>query len=478
MDVIIGQKIALSKGVWMNQYTKKQFAYDMKRGLGRTSVELDKCLRRGDSIERYRSIVLYGCRHNLSLDTQSEGTRAEYMYRLQQRFQDDKYFETPVIADFKIYRSSNSWQFSHLSELLLYFAKAGSEEAKSALYQKYFSMYENLSSRRHLRSMFFHERDDFESLCVTLTSLDRFDAFSRIIGDLGRLFEKNKLYDGNSFDWFYFYSKSEFGEKRVENYFKKQSKKSTSFEKYYFEIQKCLENTKHRTEEIEVQPISAEDIINLKGTDINQFIIMRRFSRNADRNELLKLAKAAVDETEPERKSQLLKAFTYSESPFPLDCTIIIEYALSENDNLSNTAFRVLENIVCDKAHDFAIELLSENKNATDAIGVLAKNYRKSDKELFISSIKKIPIDKKDNSGWHGVFFGIQDMFALDRCKDAPCELLKYMYDHTLCSSCRYYTVTEMARRRMLTEDQIQECLHDSYDDTRIYAKRRMKKHG
>lgn len=468
----------------MNRYTKKQFTYDMKRGLGRNTVELDKCLRRGDSIERYRSIVLYGCRHDLSFDTQSEGTRAEYMYRLQQRFQDDKFFETPVIADFITCHSNYGWRFSHLSEILLYFAKAGSEEAKSALYQKYSLMYENLKVRRYLRSTFFHERDDFESLCVTLTSMGGFDAFTHIIGDLESLFEKNKLYDGDSFDWFYADSKNEFGENRVENYFKIQSKKSKSFEKYYLEIQRCnIENTTMQTEkigsaEIESAAITAEDIINLKDTDIKQFIMVRRFSRNADKIELVKLAHVAVDEPEPERKSQLLKAFTHNESPFPLDCSIIIKYTLSENENLSSVAFRVLKNLKCDKVHDFAVELLSKNKNTADAISVLAKNYRKSDKELFISSIKNIPIDKDDNSGWHGVFFGIRDMFALDRCKDAPRELLKYMYDHTLCSSCRYYTVTEMARRRVLTEDQIQECLNDSYDDTRIYAKRRMKKHG
>lgn len=50
-------------------------------------------------------------------------------------------------------------------------------------------------------------------------------------------------------------------------------------------------------------------------------------------------------------------------------------------------------------------------------------------------------------------------------------EILLYMYPETLCSCCRAKIVQEMGRPNMLTDKILQECLHDSNDDIREYAK-------
>ena len=58
--------------------TKKEFREAMKRGLGRCVQELDHA----ENPEKYREIVLWGCMHDLSFDTQCEGTRAWYLREL------------------------------------------------------------------------------------------------------------------------------------------------------------------------------------------------------------------------------------------------------------------------------------------------------------------------------------------------------------------------------------------------------------
>lgn len=105
----------------------------MRQGLGRCVLTL----RKSDNIEQYREIVLWGCLHNLSYDTQCEGTRAAYIYHLASCFHDDAYFIAPTIDAFQKLPRHLDWTFCHFFELLRLFAEKGSVDAKNALYEKY-----------------------------------------------------------------------------------------------------------------------------------------------------------------------------------------------------------------------------------------------------------------------------------------------------------------------------------------------------
>ena len=50
------------------------------------------------------------------------------------------------------------------------------------------------------------------------------------------------------------------------------------------------------------------------------------------------------------------------------------------------------------------------------------------------------------------------------------------MYEYSQCACCRDFIVREMSRRRMLTDELLQECLHDSYSDIREFAEKKWKK--
>ncbi|MDE6925493.1 MAG: hypothetical protein K2P59_09595 [Acetatifactor sp.] len=113
--------------------TKKRFREAMMRGLGRCILELDQM----EDVEKYREIVLWGCTHDLSYDTQCEGTRAWYMRELIRRFPDEKPFVDTVIRKLSQYRSKGGWEFSHYCELLSRFAWEGNRPAFSALWKKY-----------------------------------------------------------------------------------------------------------------------------------------------------------------------------------------------------------------------------------------------------------------------------------------------------------------------------------------------------
>lgn len=126
---------------------RKDFKCYMRQGLGRCVLTL----RKSDNIEQYREIVLWGCLHNLSYDTQCEGTRAGYIYQLASCFHDDAYFIAPTIDAFQKLPRHLDWTFCHFFELLRLFAEKGSVDAKNALHEKYDVLLSSLTVKRRFR---------------------------------------------------------------------------------------------------------------------------------------------------------------------------------------------------------------------------------------------------------------------------------------------------------------------------------------
>lgn len=171
----------------------------LKCGLGRCFEILSDCADR----EPYRPSVLDICLNNPSFDTQSEGTRAEYVYRLVSLFGDDEYFVTPVIQKLWTVLDDSGWDFAHLYDLAEQFAVNGNESAENALREAYGRLYGILLDRTHLDD-YDGARDAFERVCVSFANRYGAPAYERIIADMGNLFLKNSRYGADDFDWFFF----------------------------------------------------------------------------------------------------------------------------------------------------------------------------------------------------------------------------------------------------------------------------------
>ena len=178
---------------------KKDFKTYMQQGRGICALTL----KTKKYIEKYKDIVLWGCLHNLSYDTQCEGVRAEYVYNLTCYFKDEAYFVTPIIKTFNSLPNHEDYLFQHFSTLLSLFAKSGSENAKQALLQKYEQLYDTLLHKRSFKAYDF-ERDNFQHFCIILLPSCNENFTCKMVRDLGRLFKENPHYDGDEFDWLCF----------------------------------------------------------------------------------------------------------------------------------------------------------------------------------------------------------------------------------------------------------------------------------
>ena len=89
--------------------TKKAFKKSMQCGLGRCILELNET----SNIEKYYDLVLWGCTHNFSYDTQSEGSRSWYMYELIKRFPKKTAFLEAICQCFEKRTPYQYWKFHH-----------------------------------------------------------------------------------------------------------------------------------------------------------------------------------------------------------------------------------------------------------------------------------------------------------------------------------------------------------------------------
>lgn len=442
---------------------KREFKRYMQQGLGRCVLEL----KNAKNIEKYKEIVLWGCLHNLSYDTQCEGTRASYVYELTTYFDDEQYFVFPLINAFERLPRRLDWTFSHFCELLRRFAENGNVDAKNALYRKYDNLLSTLISKRRFTSYDF-ERDNFDEICLAIDSLEGTDGLLRIASDMGRLFRENPHYDGSDFDWCMDCGK---GEKILLPILRRESKKSQNLRCFYENYLKTQEEMKQIVRNPATVP-SVEDIkdeISLSGKLSPSTRV--RFGRHADSDEKLKLAEEVLAEPDLDAKAELLSTFAFRNENFPLSHSVIIEYSNASHEKLRENAFGVLINCQSEEVRAYALELLANRTHMTYAIEMLLCNYKTEDKQLLLDELYKIRADYKDGSDWHGIGSHILDV--KDQNIKLPKEFFFYIYETTLCSCCREYAVLDLSKRRLMTKEMIEECRYDSNHSIVEYINRR-----
>jgi hypothetical protein len=439
--------------------TKSEFKKAMLRGLGRCIIELDE----NNDIEKYRDIVLWGCLHNLSYDTQCEGTRSEYMYVLQSKFE-DTFFEDKIIDKFSCLRTKNSWLFDHYANMLYCFALDGSNKSHKALYTKYNKMYDVIiSSKQYSKSYELYIQ--FEWLCIWLVYLDGMSEFKKIVSDIGRVYRENPNFlEHFTFDWFYAASKSNCGEKRITNYLNKNINLSDDVRLFSDSIQVDAEYTPTRKTE---DKVTVNDIVEASKEEWNKCRMrIVKFSYKSSDEERLELANIVLIETCENTKANMLWAFRIK--GFPLEPDILIEYTKSENEYLVDIAFDILAITKNDKVRNYALELIKDNKYIEESLSILFMNYRMEDADLIYSILKKTNT-RYDDGKWHRMY--IDAIKWIERDKRIPDVIIIYLYENTLCSSCREDIVRVMCKRKLLNDQLLKECMFDSNPDIRKFAK-------
>lgn len=433
--------------------TKTQFKEAFKRGLGDSFIKL----RESNSREKYKEIVLWSCLRNTCYDMQCEGGRGIFLYNAICLYEDKSFFEEAIIQKF-MQKNLDTWLFDQLCELLYLFAVDGSIRARESLYEKYNTLLGLLSPRTNCTV-----KDNFEWLCVWLTSLDGFPAFKSIVKQLGEyVLRKSDPFD---MDWFYSNAKNKFGEKRVDIYLQNNAVKSNYV--------KAFLNSASQTKIQNRQGIDSptlEDLIKASREKRSRGLVLR-FAKIATEDDLIKLAKYAIEETNLEIKLELL--WTFRKVRFPLDEQFIFELAESDNQSIRDVAFEMMQHLPSDMIHDYTINLIKQKKELANALSLLCFCYRSEDEAVLLEGIQSLAVSYEDG-GWHGVFMDVESLLDNRSVKINPSVFI-YIHKQTLWSFCRYSLIHRMSKRKILPQEILEECLYDSYEDTRKFAIRKLK---
>lgn len=436
---------------------KEDFRQYMLFGHGRCFSATD------DELQQFREIVLYGCLNDISFDLQCEGSRGLFMYNLALRYEDYNYFLQPAIEKFLSAEVCDDWHLiNHLCDFIECFASNYNDEsAHKAIEEKYIQLYNLLMSTKW--SVRANEiLQCYEYLSILIMENFSIEFTIQIIEDIGKFFIRRRRVPDNDlkwrFEWFWHCTCERYGEKYLTEKLDILSKDNAGIRRFR-RVMFC----KDKEETVSRKKLSADEFIELSENNSVQrkdVIALRR----SERSEKMKVAQTVVSENDINKKAELLKAFTISSSPFPLDPEILVNYAASENKNLRETAVDAMLYLKADCVHGFALKLL-EKGFSLDAVLILINNYHDSDREILLYILDNIKIDRDNESDWHNIVLEI-----VRNAENLPDEFIFFVYEKSMCSCCRESAVDELIRRNLFTEEIRSECLWDCNDDIRKEA--------
>lgn len=425
--------------------TQKQFKESLLRGQGRCvkAVQADP--------EKYYSAVLWACSHEVAFDPQCEGSRAWFVYQLICCYPDRRPFLEVAVASIQKTNPSTAWKILYLAELLSHFAADGEDSAETALWDKYEELLAALMRKRRLPTGVFPERDDFFMLCQVLAD-DR-SAMVKIAEDIGRLCLARDFYDGGDFDWLF-----STWAKRYMGTLKKQAEKSENIAQFLRAGYAEEEAWKARAQK-PFDPGSGRKL-------------SRWLKKTADPQTVQTYAQAYLAQTDPAARAEALEAFFAC--PYPNDPAPIIQDANSPHPKLKEVAWQALENIRHPLVRQFAVEQM--RKDPEMALPIFLANYQPQDENLLVDMVKVVKTDFACTTAWHSVQGDVLGM--KDHGLKPPAVLLQHIYETTYCSCCREDALRQMGKRKLLTNAVLEECLQDSNDDIRAYAKSILARRG
>ena len=442
--------------------TEKEFSQALRRGLGSAIIEL----KSDKNNSAYSDIVLRCCLRDIAHDTQVEGTKGYYLYTAIKTFDNPEMFLGKIIEKFgkRLY-----WRLSRqLYDILCCFSNDGYKNADEALERKYDDLKNRLPALRKYNHT-YSEREQLESLMIRKLSCG-FKTFKQSVYDISEMIAKRGNADCIFFDFVLDHAKEKFGEKRVNDFIDEMCEKSSAIKLLVDTLNESELSRKEFQENMFSKSITVEDLLqNARAAAANENPRSKMpryrhlFAKRASDEDLMELAHAVLRENDDTVKALLLMMFW--RKPFPLDITPLIEYTRSENALLSEIAMKDLEYVKDKRIHDLALQLLEEKGLDSFALGLLLKNYRKTDDD----AIRKL-IVKTSNVPQH-VQSDIADIYTYHRSETAL-PILLHVYQRGECSHCRYDIVRAMSHCKVLTNEILEECLYDSFEDTRRYAKR------
>lgn len=427
--------------------TLRQFRHDFRRGLGSALLELGT----NSQPERFASVVRQGCLELWGYDYQCEPDRGWYLAQCLTLADADgtqavvERFEQPVADD---------WLFVQLTETLSHLARDGRHEALAAL----------RSAQKRWAGQPSGTLDRFGAVSSALLSIDGWRVVEAVADEVRH--GRAAVIDLESF---WFHAQKMFGRERVDPVVVALPGAPDQTASHQLaDVDQSLSTrpapTLAQTLAKVVGPLRRPDgsVVYRGRGAVMQFV------RTAGADDIDRLARTALAETEIGKKAELV--FGMKRATYAWPAETLESWTTSRSHLLRDAAFQIMANNPEPRWRDLALSLIDRGTDVGQAVCLLASSGLPSDADTLLVAVRSLVIRQSDGL-WHGAFWSVQEAVEAGRWPHAG-PLLDQLYRKTLCPGCRYRVVRTMAERGVLSDRVADEALYDSVSQTRELAAR------
>ncbi len=428
------------------QEIRKRFLHAVKLGTGGSYLLMKEYPRMDFSKE-----IIKGAVNNFAYDSQSEGSRSKYIYRLIKKSNNKEEINRKLL-DVIVDTKEDYWGLYQLFDLAVLIHKDGNLKALESIIARF--------EKNRLEEYDFCGQEQ-------LMEIGGIEELLIVAETIGEILYTDK--DANEDSW----TVDEFQKRNksidVNDILKKKGKDNKFIKAYYDSIikNKCKPYRK-------IKPIKYSYELIKDKIQANKFrFISTERANDLSHDEVLKLAYDFLNAKINNKKENYLKFF--AKRSFPLDRKVLLKIAQSKNPRKTRLVEFAVESLSFFKDTEIralGIQKIKEIKNPCVYLPLLVSNYQKGDSKLL-----KDLIDRSNNFDYiHALIYGILDIYSANKTKECK-EPLEAMYDKMNCGIHRIDILEILHENNVLCDRIFLEMQYDSDFKTRkLY--RKIKKSG
>ncbi len=418
-----------------NRMLKQRFRSSIRRGTG----EVCLIMQNNPTID-FSADIIKASLTNYAYDGQSEGSRAFYVSELIARSKQQSKIRDAILKGLET-ENKDTGALVQLFDLATIYAKQGNNEAKKAIYNRFFKK-------------IFGGCD----WCgyTSIIELDGLEGLKYIARTIGKSLEKNPedWQDSSIIHHFQQINPEIKALQELEN-----AGKTDRYIKIYLDNIKQTENGREEYKRPVVNYKTVSERINKK--------ILRPLSpvmaKQLSKTDIKKLADDFLKETD--RLKQQIYMSVFNRVKYPYDHQPILEIVKGRNkksDRLVAFASGALRYFSGDDIREFATDRLSTTKKPFDYLDLLISNYQKGDSKLLTTIVKNC----KSEDSLHSIIISLIHIYNANKTKECK-EPLEAVYDRLTCGLCRTDIVKILIKNKVLSKKIKEEIEYDCEEDTR-----------
>jgi hypothetical protein len=377
---------------------------------------------------------------NLSYDNQSEGSRADYVFELIE-LSNQKEKIKQIILKALANERQDTWALDQLFDLAAKFAKQGDNEAKKAIYKRYY--------KKTIQGSEWVGQD-------AILEIDGLEGLKHIAETKGKVIFKDPEEWEDS--WTVDYFQEQNPSIKVYQELEKISKSNKYIKTYLDTIKKHKAKFQKRERpkynyEIVTEKINSKTIVPLPPAG----------AKELSKKDIKKLADDFLKETDRLKLEKYMRVF--DRVKFPYDYQPLLELAKGKNkkdDRLVEYATGALKYFSGADIREFAIEKVKKVKIPSDYLDLLVSNYKKGDYKLLTEIIARC----KNEHDIHSLVDGFINIYKTNKTKECK-EPLEAVYDKLTCGIHRTDIIKILIENKVLSTRLRNEIKFDSNEEIR-----------